>query len=133
MSDHQGELILYPTEDGGTELHLRAAGDTVWLTQTEMAELFATIPQNITLHIRSVYEEGELTEETTCKDDLQVRSEGGREVRRTVELDRLELILAVGFRVRSPRRALLLPRNRAVHSRRGIPRASHEKTPGLFQ
>ncbi|TXI47883.1 MAG: hypothetical protein E6Q50_12480 [Lysobacter sp.] len=133
MSDHQGELILYPTEDGRAELHLRAAGDTVWLTQAEMTELFDTTPQNITQHIRSVYKKAELTEEATCKDDLQVRSEGGREVRRTVKLYRLEPILAVGFRVRSPRGALLLPRSRAVHSRRGIPRASHEKAPGLFQ
>lgn len=103
MSAGQGELILYRTEDGRTELHLRAADGTVWLTQAEMAELFETTPQNITQHIRSVYEEGELAEAATCKDDLQVRSEGSREVRRKVKLYRLDLILAVGFRVRSPR------------------------------
>ncbi|MBN7139050.1 hydroxyacid dehydrogenase [Lysobacter enzymogenes] len=103
MSDSKGELILYRTEDGRTDIHLRAADGTAWLTQAEMADLFETTPQNITQHIRSVYEEAELTEEATCKDYLQVRPEGGREVRRTVKLYRLELILAVGFRVRSPR------------------------------
>jgi hypothetical protein len=105
MSEGQGELILYRTEDGRTEVHLRAAGGTVWLTQAEMATLFETTPQNITQHIRAVYEEGELTEGATCKEDLQVRQEGGREVRRTVKVYRLDLILAVGFRVRSPRGA----------------------------
>lgn len=105
MSDNQGELILYRTEDGRTELHLRAADGTIWLTQAEMADLFETTPQNITQHIRAVYDDGELSEAATCKDYLQVRLEGGREVRRAVKTYRLELILAVGFRVRSPRGA----------------------------
>jgi hypothetical protein len=103
MNDSQGELILYCTEDGRTELHLRAADGTVWLSQAEMAELFETTSQNITQHIRAIYEEEELTEEATCKDYLQVRSEGGREVRRTVKTYRLDMILAIGFRVRSSR------------------------------
>lgn len=103
MSDNKGELVLYRTEDGRTDIHLRAADGTVWLSQAEMAELFETTPQNITQHIRLVYEEGELVEAATCKDYLQVRLEGGREVRRTIKIYRLELILAVGFRVRSPR------------------------------
>lgn len=68
MSDSKGELILYRTEDGRTDIHLRAADGTAWLTQAEIAELFETTPQNITQHIRSVYEEAELTEEATCKD-----------------------------------------------------------------
>lgn len=100
MSDSHGELILYRSEDGRTEVHLRAAAGPVWLTQAEMAALFDTTPQNITQHVRAIYSEGELTEEATCKADLQVRSEGGRAVRRTVKTYRLELILAVGFRVR---------------------------------
>ena len=103
MSDSNGELILYRTEDGHTDVHLRAADGTVWLTQAEMADLFETTPQNITQHIRAVYEEGEIEEEATCKDYLQVRQEGSREVRRTVKAYRLELIMAVGFKVRSPR------------------------------
>ena len=103
MSDSNGELILYRTEDGRTDVHLRAADGTVWLTQAEMADLFETTPQNITQHIRAVYEDGEIEEEATCKDYLQVRQEGNREVRRTVKAYRLELIMAVGFKVRSPR------------------------------
>lgn len=103
MSKNLGELILYRTEDGRTDVHLRAAGGTVWLTQADMADLFETTPQNITQHIRTIYEEGEIEEDATCKDYLQVRQEGSREVRRTVKAYRLELIMAVGFKVRSPR------------------------------
>lgn len=103
MNSPLGELILYRTDDGRTEVHLRAAEGTVWMTQGEMAELFDTTPQNITQHVRAVYDEGEIDESTTCKDYLQVRREGGRDVRRNVKTYRLELILAVGFRVRSPR------------------------------
>lgn len=103
MNVNKGELILYRTEDGLTDVHLRAAEGTAWLTQAEIAALFDTTPQNITQHIRAVYEEGELAEAATCKDYLQVQIEGEREVRRTVKIYRLDLILAVGFRVRSPR------------------------------
>ncbi|WP_421568023.1 RhuM family protein [Stenotrophomonas sp. PD6] len=103
MTDNHGELILYRTDDGRTDVHLRAEGGTVWLTQAEMAALFETSPQNVTQHIQSVYEDGEIDESATCKDYLQVRREGNREVRRSVKTYRLELIMAVGFRVRSPR------------------------------
>jgi hypothetical protein len=99
MTDNHGELILYRTDDGRTDVHLRAEGGTVWLTQAEMAALFETSPQNVTQHIRSVYEDGEIDESATCKDYLQVRREGNREVRRSVKTYRLELIMAVGFRV----------------------------------
>lgn len=67
------ELIFYRTEDGKAEIHLRAEEDTVWLTQAEIADLFATTPQNITQHIRAILDEGELQEQATCKDYLQVR------------------------------------------------------------
>jgi Virulence protein len=103
MSDDKGGLILYRTEDGRADIQLRAVDGTVWLSQAEMADLFDTTPQNITQHIRAVYAEGELDEATTCKDYLQVQIEGGREVRRNLKNYRLEMILAVGFRVRSPR------------------------------
>ncbi|MCG5549122.1 RhuM family protein [Halorhodospira halochloris] len=95
-----GELILYRSEDGRAEIQLRAEGDTVWLTQAEMAELFDTTPQAITQHIRAIYEEGELTPEATCKDSLQVRQEGQRQVRRRLKAYSLPMILAVGYRVR---------------------------------
>ncbi len=98
-----GELILYRSEDGRAEIQLRAEGETVWLTQAEMAELFDTTPQAITQHIRAIYEEGELSAEATCKDSLQVRQEGQRQVRRRLKAYSLPMILAVGYRVRSPR------------------------------
>lgn len=103
MNTPLGELILYRTDDGRTEVHLRAAEGTVWLSQAEMAALFETSPQNITQHVHAVYAEGEVEEKATCKDYLQVRQEGAREVRRTVKTYRLDVILAVGFRVRSAR------------------------------
>jgi hypothetical protein len=98
-----GELILYTTEDGHAAVHLRAEGGTVWLTQAEIAALFDTTPQNITQHTKAVYAEGELTTEATCKDLLQVRHEGGRTVNRTLKHYNLDTILAIGYRVRSPR------------------------------
>jgi hypothetical protein len=98
-----GELILYRTEDGRAEVHLRVEGGTAWLTQAEMAELFDTTPQAITQHIRAIYEEGELTAEATCKESLQVRQEGKRQVQRNLKTYSLPMILAVGYRVRSPR------------------------------
>ncbi len=98
-----GEILLYQTEDGGTRLDCRFDEGTVWLTQAQIAELFQTTPQNITLHLKSIYEEGELLEKATCKEYLQVRQEGLREVSRQLLHYRLEAILAVGFRVRSQR------------------------------
>jgi hypothetical protein len=98
-----GEMIVYRTEDGRTEVHLRTIDGTVWLTQAEMAELFQTSPQAITQLIRTIYEDGELAPEATCKEFLQVRSEGARMVRRNLKVYRLEAILAVGYRARSPR------------------------------
>ena len=98
-----GEIILYPTNDGRSRVECRFAGETVWLTQANLAELYQTTPQNITLHISSIYEEGELREDATCKDYLQVRREGSRDVRRTLKHYNLEMVLAVGYRVRSPR------------------------------
>lgn len=77
--------------------------ETVWLTQAAIAELFQTTPQNITLHLAAIYQEGELEEGATCKDYLQVRQEGTRQVRRVLKHYNLEAILAVGYRVRSPR------------------------------
>lgn len=103
MNGDNGELILYRTEDGRTDIHLRAADGTAWLTQAEMAELFETSKQNVSLHIRNILEEGELTAEATVKESLTVQTEGQRQVSRPIQLYRLDLILAVGFRVRSPR------------------------------
>jgi hypothetical protein len=99
----RSELILYQTEDGQTRIQCRLEDETLWLTQAQMAELFQVTPQNVTLHLKAIFEEGELSEAATCKDYLQVRGEGGREVSRKLRHYRLEAILAVGFRVRSHR------------------------------
>jgi len=99
----QSEIILYQTVDGRTRIQCRFENETLWLTQAQIAELFQTTPQNVTLHLKAIYAEGELTEEATCKDYLQVRDEGGRQVSRKLRHYRLEVILAVGFRVRSHR------------------------------
>jgi hypothetical protein len=99
----QSEIILYQTEDGRTRVQCRFEHETLWLTQAQIAELFQTTPQNVTLHLKAIFAEGELVESATCKDYLQVRLEGGREVSRKLRHYRLEAILAVGFRVRSHR------------------------------
>ncbi len=96
-------ILIYQAEDGKTHINVRMEGDTVWLTQSAMAELFQTSSQNITMHIKNIYAEGELSEVATCKDYLQVQLEGGREVQRALKHYNLEVIIAVGYRVKSHR------------------------------
>lgn len=106
MSDAEtaeSSIIFYQTEDGQTRVQCRFEGGTIWLTQALISELFQVTPQNVTLHLKSIYEEGELDEGATCKDYLQVRSEGGRQVSRSLRHYNLPAILAVGYRVRSHR------------------------------
>lgn len=98
-----GEFVLYTTEDGLTRVEMRAEGGSLWLSQAEIGTLFQTTPQNITQHVKAIYAEGEADPEATCKSGLQVRQEGGRQVRRTVRHYSLEVILAVGYRARSAR------------------------------
>lgn len=100
-----GAVILYNTEDGRAQLRLEIVDGAVWLSQAAMAELFDTTPQNVTQHIRSIYAGAELDREATCKESLQVRQEGNRAIKRRLAVYRLEMILAVGYRVRSPRGA----------------------------
>ena len=97
------DLILYTTEDGRSQIKLRAQEQTVWLTQLEMAELFDATKQNISLHLKNIFEDGELDPAATVKESLTVQIEGSRQVRRPVTLYNLDAILAVGYRVRSPR------------------------------
>jgi len=97
------ELILYSTEDGRSQIKLRTKSKTVWLSQREMAELFDVSTDNIGLHLKNIFEDGELTREATTEDSSVVQTEGARQVRRTVSLYNLDAILAVGYRVRSPR------------------------------
>ncbi len=103
LNPQNSEIILYQTESGKTKIEVRLQDETVWLTQKLMAELFQTTPQNITLHINNIYAEGELDEAATCKEFLQVQTEGNRNVRRARKYYNLEVIIAVGYRVRSHR------------------------------
>jgi hypothetical protein len=103
MSEPNSSLILYQTEDGRTRIECRFENETVWLTQALMAELFEVTSQNITQHVRAIYDEGELPEAATCKEYLQVRTEGRRQISRSVKHYSLPVILAVGYRVRSHR------------------------------
>lgn len=96
-------FLVYQTEDGKTRIDVRLDGQTLWLPQADIAELFQTTPQNITLHIKAIYDEGELDEPATCKDYLQVRAEGKRQVERSIKHYSLDVIIAVGYRVRSHR------------------------------
>ena len=97
------DLLLYQTEDGRTRVECRFEAETLWLTQIQMAELFQTTVQNISLHLQLIFQEQELIPEATIKSYLIVRSEGRRRVSRAVQHYSLPAILAVGFRVRGAR------------------------------
>jgi hypothetical protein len=96
----KGEIILYQPNET-IRLEVRLEEESVWLTQAQMAELFQTTPQNITIHIRSIYKEGELEYSSTCKEHLQVRKEGNRTVQRKQKFYNLDVIISVGYRVKS--------------------------------
>ena len=96
-----GQLIIYQSDDGRVKLNVRLQDETVWLTQPLMAELFQTTQQNISQHIQNVYEEGELEPEATHKKFLSVRREGRRQVKRNLDFYNLDMIISVGYRVKS--------------------------------
>lgn len=96
-------ILIYQTEEGHTKIDVRLENETVWMTQRAIAELYQTTPQNITLHVKNIYEERELEEEATCKYYLQVQNEGEREIKRKAKHYNLEMIIAIGYRVRSYR------------------------------
>ena len=99
----ENEIIIYQTQDGQTKIDVRIENETVWLTQNQMAVLFQTTKQNISLHIKNIFEEGELTEDSTVKDYLTVQNEGSRKVSRNVTHYNLDVIISVGYRVKSLR------------------------------
>lgn len=99
---NQGEIIVYQPEKT-LQLEVRMENETVWLTQAQMAELFETTPQNITLHIKNIYIEQELIADSTCKDFLQVREEGSRMIKRMQKFYNLDVNISVGYRVKSKR------------------------------
>ena len=97
------EIIIYQSADGKTKIDVRMEAETVWLTQLQMAELFLTTKQNISLHINNILAENELSQTSTVKEYLTVQTEGNREVSRVLKLYNLDMILAVGYRVKSSR------------------------------
>jgi hypothetical protein len=99
--DARGQFLVYAAEDGRIKIDVRLADETVWLTQPLMADLFQTTQQNISQHIRNVYDEGELAPEATNKKFLSVRHEGRREVQRNLDHYNLDMIISVGYRVKS--------------------------------
>jgi len=100
MSDDAPKLIIYPAKDGRPDIRLRVDGGTVWLTQLEVAELFGTSKQNISLHINNILREKELNAISVVKESLTTAADG--KAYRT-KLFNLEMILAIGYRVKSPR------------------------------
>ena len=96
-------VVVYRSADNAVQLEVQLAEETVWLSQKQMAQLFNTTPQNITLHIGNVYKEQELIQSATCKDFLQVQIEGGKEKRRLTKFYNLDVIISVGYRVKSKR------------------------------
>jgi hypothetical protein len=101
LSINNSQFLIYQTENGETKIDVRFQDETVWLTQKTMAELFQVKPQNITMHLKNIYAEGELSEEATCKEFLQVQTEGKREVKRKQKFYNLDAIISVGYRIKS--------------------------------
>lgn len=102
MTDgNASQFVIYQSEDGKIKLDVRFVDETVWLTQLLMADLFGTTPENVLMHLKNIYSEGELAPISTAKDFLVVRQEGGRQVKRTLKHYNLDAILSVGYRVKS--------------------------------
>ena len=99
----EDKIIIYQTEDGQTQIDVRVENETVWLTQSQMVELFQTTKQNVSLHVSNVFKEGELEQEATVKEYLTVQKEGQRSVSRKVKYYNLDVIISVGYRVKSKR------------------------------
>ena len=99
----QDKIVIYQTEDGKTQIDVRLENETVWLTQTQMAQLFKSSRTNVLEHIQHIYEDEELEKEATCRNFRQVRQEGKRTVNRTIIMYNLDMIISVGYRVNSKR------------------------------
>ena len=102
IGENKGEIVVYQPDEI-TRLEVRVNEETVWLTQGQMAELFQTSPQHVTIHIRNIYDEEELQKNPTCKEYLQVKQEGSKIVRRRQKIYNLDVIISVGYRVKSIR------------------------------
>ena len=100
-NNDKGQIIIYQSEDGQTNIDVLLEGETVWLTQQQMSELFQTSRTNVVEHIKHIYEEGELEEVSTCRNFRQVREEGNRTVSRMMPFYNLDMIISLGYRVKS--------------------------------
>ena len=101
IDNSKGDIIIYQTEDGLTKIDVRVENETVWLSQQQMAELFDTTKQNISLHIKKIFYEEELDEASTVKEFLTVQKEGKRNVERKVKYYNLDMIISLGYRIKS--------------------------------
>lgn len=101
MAEDNNEIIIYQNEDGETRIDVKFTGETVWLSQQQMAELYQTTRPNIVQHLRNIYADGELDEQATCKKFLQVRLEGSRQVSREIPFYNLDMIISLGYRIKS--------------------------------
>ncbi len=99
--ENYGEILIYQSDDGLTNVEVKIQDETVWLTQQQMAELFQTSRTNVVEHIKHIYDEGELDEISTCRKFRQVRKEGKREVAREIPFYNLDMIISLGYRVKS--------------------------------
>ena len=99
--NQKSQIIIYKTEDGRIKIDVRFENETVWLSQNALAELFQTTKNNISIHVKNIFEEGELTRNATVKEFLTVQKEGDREVSRDIEYYNLDLIISVGYRIKS--------------------------------
>ena len=103
MENNNDKIIIYQTDDGQTAIDVRLENETVWLSQAQMVDLFQTTKQNVSLHVNNVFKEGELEEGSTVKEYLTVQKEGKRNVGRVVKYYNLDVIISVGYRVKSQR------------------------------
>ena len=95
------EIIIYQGEDGQTHIDVKFTDKTVWLSQQQMAELYQTSRSNVVEHIKHIYEDEELDEDSTCRNFRQVRQEGSRQVSREIPFYNLDMIISLGYRIRS--------------------------------
>ena len=101
MNNSNGDIIIYQTEDGLTKIDVKIENETIWLSQQQMAELYNTTKQNISLHIKNIFDEDELTEDSTVKEFLTVQKEGNRDIERKVKYYNLDMIISLGYRIKS--------------------------------
>lgn len=102
MSEEQkGDIIIYQSDGGISKIDVRLEDENVWLSQQQMAELYQSSRTNVVEHIKNIYEEGELDKNSTCRDSRQVRLEGNREVQREIPFYNLDMIISLGYRIKS--------------------------------